>query len=139
MRTEALGGLKDQKRRGGGRAAGTGREDAAHGLSPEAAQAMLGCGLPGRLAEEAWPSYNGKRQGDRAAELAGASGLKPMEDGDRCDSIMHEVATTGRHTQGSPRRRHTPEHVGGAEPACCPWRHRAPELCPQDGKGGLEK
>lgn len=82
-------------RRGEGRAAGTGREDAAHGLSPETAQAMLGCGVPGRLAEEAWPSYNSKRQGDRAVELAGASGLKPMEDGGRCDSIMRKVATTG--------------------------------------------
>lgn len=56
-------------RRGGKRATGTRREDAdaAHGLGPEAARAMLGCGVPGRLAEEAWLSYNGKRQGDRAA------------------------------------------------------------------------
>lgn len=55
-------------RRGGKRVTGTRREDTntTHGLGPEAAQAMLGCGVPRRLAEEAWLSHNGKRQGDRA-------------------------------------------------------------------------
>lgn len=105
-------------RRGGGRAAGTGWEDAAHGPSPEAAQVMLGCGVPGRLAEEAWPSYNGKRQGDCAVELAGTSGLKPMEDGDRCDSVMREAATTGRHTHSSPGdATHPSTWVGQSLPA----------------------
>jgi len=87
-------------RRGGKRATGTRREDAdaAHGLGPEAARAMLGCGVPGRLAEEAWLSYN---RVTVLRELAGASGLKPTEDSDGCDPVMREAAPTGQQAHPS--------------------------------------
>lgn len=133
---EALGGLEDQMRRGGKRAAGSGRENAAaaHGLGPAAAQEMLGCGVPGRLAEEDRLSYNGKRQGDRAAELAGASGLKPMEDSDGCDPVVREAAPTGRRAHPStwvgrslPAVRRDTEFVGSARR----WKRRVGKASPR--------
>lgn len=56
-------------RRGGSeQLGGRGRERRRRPRSrPAAAQAMLGCRVPGRLAEEDRLSYSGKKQGDRAA------------------------------------------------------------------------